>query len=58
MGDETYELINISTYYANNLESTRQAKLYADGWIEEIPLPDYPDEDEIQTEEEDDEDDR
>jgi hypothetical protein len=54
--DETFELINIRTYYANNLESTRQAKQYADGRIEELPEPEY-DEDFDEGTQEDEEDD-
>jgi hypothetical protein len=46
--DETYELIKIRSYWANNLESTVEAKLFADGRIEEI-IPEYPEDDEEET---------
>lgn len=53
--DDTFELINIRSYYANNLESTVQAKLFPDGRIEEI-IPEYPDEEETEIEDGEDED--
>jgi hypothetical protein len=52
-----YEIINIRTYYANCLESTRQAKLFPCGRIEELPEPDYPDDEEETQSEEGDKDD-
>jgi hypothetical protein len=51
--DETYELIKIRSYWANNLESTVEAKLFPCGRIEEI-IPEYPEDDEEETQEEED----
>ena len=52
-----FQLITLREYWGNNLESTRQVKQYADGRLEELPLPDIPDEDfEEETPEEEDDD--
>lgn len=47
------EVITVSEYYGNNLETTRQAILYRDGTIEYLPEPDYEEEEEEIIEEED-----
>ena len=41
------EVITVSEYYGNNLETVRQAILYRDGTIEYLPEPDYEEEEEI-----------
>jgi hypothetical protein len=42
---ESYELILVYEYWGNSFEGTREAKLYADGRLDYIPLPEYPDDD-------------
>lgn len=53
-----FEIITIHEHYGNFAEGSREAKLFADGSIEYVPEPDYPDEDLVDTydqeEEEDD----
>jgi hypothetical protein len=50
-----FELITVNEYYGNSYCGSREAKLYTDGRLEYIPLPEYPDDD-LDEEEDDDED--
>nr|WP_263327856.1 hypothetical protein [Neobacillus sp. Marseille-Q6967] len=50
-----YEIITVYEYYGNNLEQTRQAKLYANGILEYLPEPEWPDEEIEEVSDEDEE---
>jgi hypothetical protein len=42
-----YEIITVHEYSGNNLETTHQAKLYADGTLQYFPEPQYDDDEEM-----------
>jgi hypothetical protein len=42
-----YEIITVHEYSGNNLEQTRQAKLYTNGTLEYFPEPEYDDDEEM-----------
>jgi hypothetical protein len=46
-----YEIITVNEYFGNNLERTRQAKLYKNGTLEFLPEPVYEDDEEDNEEE-------